>query len=91
MPVQTVLQQCVETKVYPVKPGDPPLTGPVTVVVGGATGDGSVTVTTMPPSPPTSVPTGGTPQSVPAAGATEVWMHYVAPPDKPQQVGVTMT
>ena len=91
MPVETVLQHCVEIRVYPAKDGDPPLTGPVTVVAGGAAGDGGVTVTTNPPSGTTRVPTGGAPQPVGGPGTTEVWMHYQALPGKPQQVPVTMT
>jgi hypothetical protein len=91
MPVQTVLQHCVEIRVYPVQPGDPPLTGPVTVTAGGATGDGSVVVTTVPPGGATPVLTGGAPKTIGGPGTTEVWMHYHADPGKPQQVPVTMT
>jgi hypothetical protein len=90
--IETVLQHCDNRCVYPVKPGDPPLGGLMTVSAGGAAGDGTVTVTTKPPKDPPVpiVSTGGLPVSFDATGVTEVWMHYEAAPDGPQQVEVTM-
>lgn len=90
MPITTVLRNCQKTRVYPTNPPTPPLTGPVVVTAGGAAGDGSVAVTTTPPQPIAPVPTGGTSAPFDGAAVTEIYMHYVAAPGKPDEVEVTV-
>ena len=91
MSVTTTLTDCNEVVVYPTDPPGPPLVGPVTVTAGGITGDGSVRVTTTPPSSaPASVPTGTTSGPFDATPLTEIRMHYVASPGRPKVLEVTI-
>jgi hypothetical protein len=88
--IQTVLQHCDNRCVYPVTSGDPPLSGPLNVSVGGATGDGHVAVTTNPPSPPTSVDTNEL-GVIPGPVVREIYMHYFAKPGAPTTVEVSVS
>lgn len=90
MPVTTQLPNCINVKVYPRSDKDPPLTGAVTVTAGGASGDGSVVVTTVPPQAIEPVLTGTTSDPFDSTGVTEVYMHYITTPTKPQTVEVTL-
>lgn len=90
MSVTTTLTHCHEVTVYS-NPPDPPFTGAVTVTTGGVPGDGSVRVTTTPPSSvPPVVPTGSTSAPFDGVPLTEIRMHYMAGPGKPQSVDVTI-
>lgn len=91
MIVTTTLIQCVVTQVYPTDPLGPPLPPRSTVSVGGAAGDGSVTVTTTPPQQIDPVDTGATSKPFNTPPGTVIFMHYKAPAGKPQVVEVTLT